>query len=67
MNKQGVVVECPAGVFTRIMPGTKAMEYYEAVKRGEWGSKSKPGPAAFFRPHMEECHRKFLKEQGKTQ
>jgi hypothetical protein len=64
---KGVVVECPPGVFTRIMPGSQAMEFYEATKRGEWGSKSKPGPAASFRPHMEELHRKFLKEQGRTE
>lgn len=62
---KSVVVECPKGVYTRLMPGSQALEYYEAYKAGNWGSKSKPGPAANFIPHMEELHRKFLKEQGK--
>ena len=61
---KSVVVECPKGVYTRLMPGSKALEYYEAFKKGDWGSKSNPGPAAFFKPHMQELHKKFLKERG---
>ena len=67
MSGKSVIVEWPKGVYTRIMPGSQAMEYYVAYLKGEWGSKSKPGPAANFRPHMEELHRKFLKEQGRTE
>ena len=61
---KSVVVECPKGVYTRLMPGSKALEYYEALQKGDWGTKRKPGLAAFFKPHMEELHRKFLKERG---
>lgn len=61
---KSVVVECPTGVFTRLMPGSKSLELYDAFKKGEWGSKSKPGPAAFLKPHMEELHRVYMKEQG---
>ena len=46
MSDKSVVVEWPKGVYTRVMPGSQAMEYYEAFKNGDWGSKSKPGPAA---------------------
>jgi hypothetical protein len=54
------------GAVTRIMPGTQAMEYYEAVKKGDWGSKSKPGPACNFEPHMKQLHQEFLKSMGMT-
>lgn len=61
-----VVFEHPKGVFTRLMPGSKALELYHEYQRGNFGKKSKPGPAAYFLPHMEDLHAKFLKERGEA-
>lgn len=63
---KSVVVETPKGVLTRLMPGCQALEHLDALKKGQWGSKSNPGPAANYQPHMDELHRKFLKEMGLT-
>lgn len=64
-----VVVEWPpkSGCFTKIMPGSQAMEYLEAARAGKFGSKSNPQPGAFYAPHMDTLHREFLKSMGMTQ
>lgn len=59
-----VVFEHPKGVFTRLMPGSRSLELYHEWRKGNFGSKSKAGPACYFLPHLEELHAKFLKERG---
>lgn len=63
---KGVVVKCPAsGEPVRLMPGSMALEYYEAAQKGDFGTKGNPGPGSFYRQHMIDLHTKWLKEQGK--
>lgn len=63
---KGIVVECPKGVYTRLMPGSQALEMYELAKgpNGKKGTKQNPSHETKFVAHMTELHRKFLKEQG---
>ena len=63
---KGIVVECPKGVYTRIMPGSKAMELYEESKKpgGNKGTKQKPSAADQFVAHMNMLHTTYLKEIG---
>jgi len=61
-----IVVECPKGVFTRLMKGRRALELYELAKgpNGKKGTKQKPSFADQFVHHMTELERKYQKEIG---
>lgn len=57
---KSVVVEWPKGVYTRLMPGSQAIELYEESRKGDKQKKA-------FRKHMEQLHVKFLEEQGRVE
>lgn len=64
---KSVVVECPKGVYTRLMPGSLAIELYHEWKKNPNQRRIKSGPPNAqekFATHMENLHKKFLKEQG---
>lgn len=54
MKDKSIVVEWPKGIITRVMPGSYGFELYQMGKMS---------PA--FKLHMEELHKKFMKEKGK--
>lgn len=65
---KSVVVECPKGVYTRLMPGSTALELYLEWKKNPNEKRLKSCPPTWrekFVTHMEELETKFKEEQGK--
>lgn len=54
---QGVVYECPAGVFTRIMEGSQGYELYQERNK-------KPNGKKLLDDHMKQLHTTHLKQTG---
>lgn len=63
---KSIVVECPKGVYTRLMTGSTALELYTEWKKNPNERRLKSGPSTWrekFVAHMETLEAKFKKEQ----
>lgn len=61
-----VVYECPRGVFTRIMEGSRGWELYTEWKKNpsNGGTKQSPKGKVLLDAHMSELHKTYVKLGG---